>query len=42
MITRGEEAGRSMKRIKGLKYMVAEEYSTLGGEHTMQYTDGVS
>ena len=29
-------------KAKGVKYMVMEEDLTLGGKHTMQYTDDVS
>ena len=28
--------------VKGVKYMVTEDDLTLGGRHTMQYTDHVS
>lgn len=36
----GEVVGR-LKRVKGVKSMVTEGDWTLGGEHTMPYTDDV-
>ena len=34
--------GKGVRRSKGAKYMVREDDMTLGGGHTMQYTDHVS
>ena len=41
VVTRGEGNWRKRKREKRVKYMVTEEDQTLGGEHTIQYTDDV-
>ena len=38
-VTRGKGVGE--RRVKGAKYMVTEDELTLGGGHTMQYTDDV-
>ena len=36
-----EGSSRGMVKVKGHKYMVMEEDLTLGGGHTMQYTDHI-
>ena len=36
------EGGGEQERVKGVKYMVAEEDVTSGGGHTAQCTDDVS
>ena len=41
MVVTGGKGGEGSKG-KGVKYMLAEDDLTLGGEHTMQYTDHVS
>ena len=41
VVTRGKGGGRTIKG-KGIKYMVMEDYLTLGGGNTMQYTDHIS
>lgn len=39
VVTRGESGWGKIKRIKGIKYMMMKGDQTLGGEHTMVYTD---
>ena len=35
----GKESTGRMKRVKGVNYMVTEGDLTLGGGHTVQYTE---
>lgn len=41
MITRGEGGGREVEKNTGTNYVVTEGDETLGGEHTMEYTNVV-
>ena len=39
MVTRGNEGGRMIKWVKGVKYMVMDGNKTFGGEYAIMYTD---
>ena len=38
----GYQRGGDRRVVKGVKYMVTEDYLIYGGGHTMKYTDDVS
>ena len=42
VVTRGKGGWEEGQKVKMAKYMVMEGDLTLGGKHTMQYTDDVS
>ena len=41
VVSRGKRIRGRTKMIKGVKYMATEGDQTLGGEHTIAYTDVV-
>ena len=41
VVTGGKWYGGSIKRVKGIKYVVAKRYLILGDEHIMRYADDV-